>query len=254
MHPSTVADLLRALQPEPGRPRLTWYGSGGERVELSGAVLENWVAKTANLLVEELDAAPGARVVLDLPPHWRTVLWALATWRTGACVVAAEPGGAAADGADAVVTDRPGPWGTAVPVVAVTLPALARRYDGELPPRAIDAAAAVMTYGDVLGWVPDLDPTADALVADGLRVAHRDLLTWAGAPGAPGARTLVTAPDGPGRAAATVTFARSTLAVLGGAGSVVALSAEVARELAADPARRTRVLSSERVEVEAPLG
>src|SRR5688572_8303068 len=110
MPPSTVADVLRSLQPEPGRPRLTWYGPDGERVELSGAVLENWVTKTTNLLVEELDAAPGSRVVLDLPPHWRTVLWALATWRACACVVAAGPDDAAGAGADAVVTDRPGRW------------------------------------------------------------------------------------------------------------------------------------------------
>ncbi|MBB2922910.1 TIGR03089 family protein [Cellulomonas cellasea] len=254
MPPSTVADVLRSLQPEPGRPRLTWYGPDGERVELSGAVLENWVTKTTNLLVEELDAAPGSRVVLDLPPHWRTVLWALATWRAGACVVAAGPDDAAGAGADAVVTDRPGRWGTAAPVVAVALPALARRFDGELPPRAVDAAAAVMTYGDALGWVPDPDPAAEALVAEGVRVAHRDLLAWAGAPAGPGARTLVTAPDVPARAQAAVAFVRSTLAVLGGAGSVVALSAAVAGELADDPARRARVLSSERVEVDGPVG
>ncbi len=80
----TVADVLRRVTADPGRPRLTWYGAGGERIELSGAVLANWVAKTTNLLVEEFDAAPGVRVGLDLPAHWRTVVWALAAWRCGA--------------------------------------------------------------------------------------------------------------------------------------------------------------------------
>ena len=39
----------------------------GGGTELSGRVLENWVAKTANLLVEELDAAPGSTIALRAP-------------------------------------------------------------------------------------------------------------------------------------------------------------------------------------------
>ena len=39
-------------------PRLTWYGPDSERVELSGRVLDNWVAKTSNLLQDELDDRP----------------------------------------------------------------------------------------------------------------------------------------------------------------------------------------------------
>src|SRR5690554_3374176 len=115
--------LLRALTADPGRPRLTWYGPDSERIELSGHVLDNWVTKTANLLVEEFDAGPGTRVLIDLPPHWRAVVWALAVWRTGAHVVL-DP-----DVVDVVVTHRP----RAVPpaglvarpeLVAVALPAL----------------------------------------------------------------------------------------------------------------------------------
>ena len=63
--------LLARLTADPGRPRLTWYGDDGERVELSGHVLDNWVTKTANLLVEEYQAGPLTRVLLDLPVHWR---------------------------------------------------------------------------------------------------------------------------------------------------------------------------------------
>src|ERR671920_2313620 len=64
-------------------PRLTWYGPDGERVELSGRVLDNWVAKTSNLLQDELDAAPGMRLRLDLPAHWKSMIWALAAWQLG---------------------------------------------------------------------------------------------------------------------------------------------------------------------------
>lgn len=191
--PTDVAGVLAGLAREPGRPRVTWYGGDGERVELSGAVLTNWVVKTTNLLTEELDVAPGARVLLDLPPHWRALTWALGTWRAGACVVPAAADGSPADGAavDVVVTVRPDAHtGT---VVAVTLAALARAWPGPLPAGALDAASAVMTYPDALGWVPAADPAAPAVAAP--TVAHADLLAAAAgrADGLAGARVLVDA-------------------------------------------------------------
>jgi uncharacterized protein (TIGR03089 family) len=82
---TTIRDLVRALAAtEPTRPRLTWYATAGERVELSSRVLTNTVVKATNLLVAEVDAEPGTRVALDLPAHWRTLVWALATWTSGA--------------------------------------------------------------------------------------------------------------------------------------------------------------------------
>ncbi len=178
--PAHVADLLRLVTRDPGRPRLTWYGDDGERVELSGAVLENWVNKTTNLLVEEFDAGPGTRVVLDLPVHWRTVVWALAAWRVGATVVlvgenATDPG---TTHADVVVTRRPDVWtGSGAELVAVALPALARRFDGALPAGAIDAASAVMTYGDRVGWAPE--PVDGSPTTDDGRETHGELVARA---------------------------------------------------------------------------
>ncbi|MDM7831746.1 TIGR03089 family protein [Cellulomonas sp. MW9] len=210
-----MAALLSQLTREPGRPRITWYGADFERVELSGAVLDNWVSKTTNLLVEEFDAAPGVRVLVDLPPHWRTLVWALAVWRTGAHLVL--------DGAaDVVVTDRPADHpGPAV--VAVSLPALARRFDGELPRGAVDAAAAVMTYGDAIGWLPPTDPAALAL--DG--VAYVELGTWWRA--ADDARVAVDAGTDTGAFLATVVGA------LAADGSVVAISPARRRALRGCP-------------------
>lgn len=184
--PPDIAAILRLLTADPGRPRLTWYGDDGERVELSGAVLENWVNKTTNLLVEELDAGPGTRVGIDLPAHWRTVLWALAAWRAGATVVlpghdeaASTP--APTDDLDVLVTSRTQPAGAAArgpALVVVTLAALARRAPEPLPAGAVDAAAAVMTYGDQLGWVPPADPTRTALEHAGGDVTFAGLAAW----------------------------------------------------------------------------
>ncbi|KGM08512.1 hypothetical protein N869_10340, partial [Cellulomonas bogoriensis 69B4 = DSM 16987] len=178
MRPTPVPQLLATLTHDPGRPRLTWYGPGGERVELSGHVLDNWVTKTANLLVEEYDTAPTSRVLLDLPVHWRTVVWALAVWRTGGHVLLPTDQDRVPD-ADVVVTHRPDAHPGATDLVAVALPALARTFDGPLPAGATDAAGAVMTYGDVLTWMPEAVPTAPALTAGTEQVVHAELLTWA---------------------------------------------------------------------------
>ncbi|HSO65223.1 MAG TPA: TIGR03089 family protein, partial [Ornithinibacter sp.] len=81
---SSPADVLRHLvATDPGRPRITVYDdtdspTKGERIELSARVLANWVAKAANLLQDDLDAGPGSVVLLDLPPHCRTLYWAFA--------------------------------------------------------------------------------------------------------------------------------------------------------------------------------
>ena len=140
--PTDVPALLWGLAAsDPGRPRVTWYGDEGERVELSARVLDNWVAKTANLLVDELDADAGTAVRLDLPPHWRTVVWALATWAVGARLVEdGEP--------DVLVTAAPRPDPGDGRVVAVALPALARSVP-HLPAGALDYNAEVSGFGDV---------------------------------------------------------------------------------------------------------
>jgi uncharacterized protein (TIGR03089 family) len=70
------------------KPFLTWYDDGrGERVELSFRTFDNWVAKTANLLVDELGAEPGDRVGVLLADHWQTAVVLAACWRAGMSVV-----------------------------------------------------------------------------------------------------------------------------------------------------------------------
>jgi len=223
---TSVAALLTSLTRSGGQPRITWYGDDFERVELSGAVLDNWVSKTTNLLVEEFDAAPGVRVLLDLPPHWRALVWALAVWRTGATLTLTGP-------ANVVVTTRPDDH-AADAVVAVTLGALARRFDGPLPRGAIDAASAVMTYGDVVGYVAPTDPTTDAL--DGTTFAELDAW-WAGGDDT---RVAFAADED------LAPWLRRVAATLAADGSVVALSPARHAELARTDGALDRLLETER--------
>ncbi|MGN6303149.1 MAG: TIGR03089 family protein [Angustibacter sp.] len=163
-------DVLTAIQrSDPTRPRLTWYDDAegptrGERIELSGRVVANWVAKAANLLVDELDVERGDVVVLDLPAHWRAVYWALAAWRVGA-VLSLEPDSRAV----VVVTDRP--QDTAVApgsrVVAVSLPALARGWTGRALDGAVDESADLLTQPDVFEPFDEPDADDEALLAGG---------------------------------------------------------------------------------------
>ncbi len=86
---TTPADLLvGVLRRDAAAPLVTQYDDAtGERVELSGATLANWVAKTANLLQDEFDVGPGSRVAVALPVHWQTAAVLLAVWSCGAAVV-----------------------------------------------------------------------------------------------------------------------------------------------------------------------
>jgi uncharacterized protein (TIGR03089 family) len=80
---TTIGALFTtAASANPAQPLLTWY-SPQERTELSGATLANWVAKTANLLVNECGLGPGDHFTADLPPHWQTAAILLGAWTAG---------------------------------------------------------------------------------------------------------------------------------------------------------------------------
>lgn len=177
-----MPDLLSRWTSEaPTSPRLTWYGRHGQRVELSGRVLANWVVKVTHLLTDLADAGPNTRVTLDLPPHWRSLVWALGTWTAGGAVVLPDaPAEARGGRSEAVVTNDPARWPDEAIVLAQDMGDLAMRWSGDpLPPGVVDAAAEVMTYPDHLGRAPVPHDTDPALVAaDGI-VAHCGLTAWA---------------------------------------------------------------------------
>ncbi|NYJ73938.1 TIGR03089 family protein [Allobranchiibius huperziae] len=176
----TPGDVLAGLlRSDPTSPRITCYDDGtGERIELSGKVLVNWVSKAANLLQDELDVGPGATVALHLPAdHWRTYYWALAAWSVGAHVI---------------TTDGPSDVAVAQAAVAsgdtqivVTLAALARQATADVPAGGIDEARELSSYGDVFVAYrapadadPALDDTSYAdLVAVGGALRRRVLVT-----------------------------------------------------------------------------
>ncbi|GGC11442.1 TIGR03089 family protein [Cellulomonas carbonis] len=251
--------VLSTVTADPGRPRLTWYGPDGERIELSGHVLDNWVTKATNLLVEEFHAGPASEVVLDLPPHWRTVVWAFAAWRAGACVATDDPG--TVEAGTVVVTDRPERWaGTPADVVAVALPALARRFDGALPPGVTDSSAAVLGYGDVLTYVREHSPAACAVRTLGPGAttrAHAELGAWARETADarwPGEEWLDAADESVAYRALlqardddALAVVAAAVVVFGADGSVVLTSPDVTTALAEDAARREHLVETERV-------
>lgn len=176
--PTNPQALLAALRTEnPTAPRLTWYGADSERVELSGRVLENWVAKTANYLVDELDAEPGTTIALDVPVHWRSLVWLLASWAVGATVTIAPDDGGRAD-----IYATTDPVGSASRIggnpliVAVALPALAMRWMGELPAGVLDYAGEVRAHGDVFFADQEPDPSNIAWRCGSVERSYAELL------------------------------------------------------------------------------
>ncbi|GAA1745972.1 TIGR03089 family protein [Kocuria aegyptia] len=190
--PHSVPRLVDKLRSS-SRPALIWYGLDGERVELSGRVLDNWVAKTANLWVDELDLEAGDVVTLGDELHWRSLAVVLGTWTMGAAVRAvdaledaAEPGDRAvvglvdAQGATPPLLDRV-PSGARA--VVLDRPALSLGYRGELPGGdVLDYCAEVRSHADVYDGVEEPAPGGAALRAAGTDgfLPHDRLMAAAG--------------------------------------------------------------------------
>ncbi|MYS83473.1 TIGR03089 family protein [Embleya scabrispora] len=158
--PSTPVDQLRiALAADSARPFTTFYDDAtGERVELSVATFDNWVAKTANLLRDDLAVEPGARVSLLLPAHWQSQVWLLAAWSLG-LVVSFDGDPADAD----VVVSGPDTLERAATCpgerVALALRPMGGRFPAP-PTGFLDYAAEVAGHGD--RFVPEAPVRADA--------------------------------------------------------------------------------------------
>ena len=193
---TTPADFLpRALAADPARPALTFYDDAtGERVELSVATLANWVAKTANLLQDDLAVQPGDRVALLLPAHWQTAAWLLACFAAG---VVAVPDGDPA-GADLVVS---GPDGLERARacrgerVALSLRPMGARFPA-VPEGFSDYAVEVPAQGDRFAPYSPVEPDAVALaLPDGRELTGAEVAELAAADAAalglgPGSRLL----------------------------------------------------------------
>ena len=167
------------------KPFVTWYDDHrDQRVELSYRTFGNWVAKTANLLVDELGAGPGDRVGAILADHWQTPIVMAACWRAGTQLVVIDPAS----------SDRPTPSLVAAFVreeflaateamlgetVVVALTAdLLGRGEHDLG-KALSFSRLVPSMGDEFDGGPD--PDGDALTAGGEAATMGGLLERAAA-------------------------------------------------------------------------
>jgi uncharacterized protein (TIGR03089 family) len=176
------ADLLTlAVRRDGAAPLLTSYDDAtGERVELSGTTLANWVAKTANLLQDEFDVGPGSTVALALPVHWQTAAVLLGVWSCGAAVLdtAAEDEGRLAD-ADVVLAaaDRLAPLEElgVEELLGLSLHPLGLGMTDYAGP-ARDFALEVRTHGDHFAPYAAASPDAPGLLVGELQLSLSGLV------------------------------------------------------------------------------
>lgn len=200
-------DALLSGVADPSQPLVTYYDlSTGERVELSATTTANWVAKTSNYLVDDLEAEPGTRIRIGLPSHWLTMVWILAAWNVGAAVVDhdAEIG---VSGPDLVADETHR--------LAASLRPLGARF-AQAPDGFVDLGAEIPGHGDHFVALDPPTPETLALDLDAVRLTHGDVLAQI----TPSAERLVVSPGTVARDARLL-----SAACLGGGSLVVVASA-----------------------------
>ncbi|WP_305790036.1 TIGR03089 family protein [Symbioplanes lichenis] len=206
------AALAAAVRRDPTVPLLTWYDDAtGDRTELSGATLANWVSKTANLLADGAGLGPGDTAVVLLPPHWQTAAILLGAWSAGLAVTGAKgdilftsPAGFEQAAAE-TTGDR---YATGLLPLAMPL--------RELPPGFADYTVEVRQFGDHFtpvqpvtaadlalgdrthGDIPAAERAAELGITPGSRVlidaaVHPDPVDWLLAPLYAGASIVLCA-------------------------------------------------------------
>ncbi len=219
---NTLDQLLRTAD-DPSQPLVTYYDMAtGERIELSTTTTANWVAKTSNFLVDELDAGPGSRIRIGLPSHWLTTVWILSAWSVGAAVVD-DSAGIGVSGPE-LVADEP-------VRVAASLRPLGGRFP-VAPEGFLDLGAEVPGQGDHFLALDPPEPSTVALDLDGTVSTHAQLLTS-------------VRPDGARRLVVPGTLRRDAELIVGaslGGGSLVIVAS-------ATPEQISRVSTQEGAEI-----
>ena len=160
-------DTLLGRLADPSRPLLTYYDiATGERVELSATTTANWVAKTSNFLVDDLDADPSTRIRIGLATHWLRFVWILAAWNVGAAVV--DSGADIGLSGPELEADEPHR-------VAASLRPLGGRFVTS-PDGFLDVGAEVPGHGDHFFAIDPPTPATLALDIGSVRRTHAELL------------------------------------------------------------------------------
>jgi uncharacterized protein (TIGR03089 family) len=173
--PSTFPDLLRELlADDPGRPLVTAYDDAtGERTELSVTTYANWVAKTANLLLDEYLLDPGDVVRLALPAHWLVPVFLGAAWSAG-LVATTDP-----DADAALLVTGPEPSDVPGPQLACALLPFAVPFPRPLPGGVDDYGVLWPGQPDALTAPSPVEPATPGWLEDGATTDQGALLARA---------------------------------------------------------------------------
>jgi uncharacterized protein (TIGR03089 family) len=183
---TVIAAFDSLVTSQPTRPLLTFYDDAlGERTELSAATLANWVAKTANMLVDASGLGAGDTAAIRLPAHWQSAAVLLGCWTAGLAVDLGPdgtPAAAAFVSADQAELAERAQLAGAGETYALALAPLAAPFRNGPPPGTLDYVVQVRTHGD--RFVPQVPVQASRLaLADG--TTHGQLLAAAASRGAP---------------------------------------------------------------------
>ena len=138
MHP--IRALLTRAAQQPATPLLTHIdGAAGTRIELSTISFSNNVAKTANLLRDEVGLESGETVLIDLPAHWQSAVWITSAWAVSATPVFSGSARCAISSTGDVDADER---------FVTALHPFGMPMQTELPSNTTDWAVAMRTHGD----------------------------------------------------------------------------------------------------------
>jgi uncharacterized protein (TIGR03089 family) len=171
MNESIPQVFAATVRHDPTHPLLTWYDDAtGDRTELSGTTLDNWVAKTANLLVDGAGLGPGDAVAVLLPAHWQTAAVLLGCWMAGLAVDhGTDPQPVEALFTTPAGTDAAAAWSTNDRYATGLLPlAMPLR---ELPAGYADYVLDVRGYGDHFAAYQPVGPD-DRALAGPVELSH----------------------------------------------------------------------------------
>ncbi|MEV6633933.1 TIGR03089 family protein [Actinoplanes sp. NPDC051470] len=169
-----LAAFADAVRRDATAPLITYYDDhSGERVELSGATLDNWVSKTANLLVDGVGLGQGDTVAVVLPPHWQAAAITLGAFTAGLAVdLGSDPQPVEAVFTSLELTERASAWPTSERYVTGLLPFALGLHTP--PPGFVDYPTEVRTHGDHFRPIQPVLAN-DAALAGPMEMSHEDL-------------------------------------------------------------------------------